>query len=305
MKISPEEVTILIPALNEAPTIGELVREFKNLGFSSILVVDGHSTDGTPELAEEAGAEVLVQSGKGKGSAIIEAFAKIKTTYILMLDGDGTYSPRDAEAMLNSLAEGADQVIGERFTRGSGAFTGLNLYGNRLINYLFKVAHGRYLTDILSGYRALRLSAVRQMQLTGSGFEIETEMAVESIRNGHAISVIPVNYSPRRGAITKLRPIRDGVRIARTIYSLAKMNNPVFYFGLIGFVIALAGICIGIYIVLEWLKGIEHIPLTILTMLLITLGFQIFIFGLMGDMLLSFHRELMQELHSIRKRPPI
>ncbi|MDH7593486.1 MAG: S-layer glycoprotein N-glycosyltransferase AglJ [Methanomicrobiales archaeon] len=304
MDISPDEVTILIPTLNEAPTIGELVRQFRAMGFPRIMVMDGHSTDGTAELAIREGAEVLVQTGRGKGNAIIEAFSKITSPYVLMIDGDGTYSPADAELMLTPLAKGADQVIGERFTRGRDAFSGLNLYGNRVLNYLFKVAHGAYLSDILSGYRAFKMAAIRQMQLFEGGFEIEAEIAVESVRNQHRIVVVPVSYMVRHGTLTKLRPFRDGMRIARTIYSLAKMNNPIFYFGLIGLVTALVGTGVGAYIVLEWLKGIEHIPLTILTMLLITLGFQIFIFGLMGDMMLSFHRELMHEIHNMR-RPPL
>lgn len=304
MDIRPEEVTVLIPTLNEAPTIGELVRRFRSMGFNSILVMDGRSTDGTVDIAKREGAEVLIQTGRGKGNAIIEAFSKITTPYLLMIDGDGTYSPLDAEQMLAALAAGADQVIGERFTRGSDAFSALNLHGNRVLNYLFKVAHGAYLRDILSGYRAFRLAAIRQMQLYEGGFEIEAEIAVESVRNGHRIAVVPVAYTVRSGTLTKLRPFRDGMRIAKTIYSLAKMNNPIFYFGLIGLMTALAGAGVGVYIILEWLKGIEHIPLTILTMLLITLGFQIFIFGLMGDMMLSFHRELMHEIHNMRRPPP-
>ncbi|MDD2473510.1 MAG: S-layer glycoprotein N-glycosyltransferase AglJ, partial [Methanoculleus sp.] len=280
MNVERDEVCIFIPTLNEAPTIGKLVEAFRERGFLNILVMDGNSTDGTPDIARSAGAVVRTQTGKGKGNAIIEAVEVIDKPYILMLDGDGTYSPNDAERMLAPLGRGYDHVIGNRLVNPDGAaFTRLNLLGNQLLNLIFKLAHGKDLRDILSGYRAFTLHSVRQMTLKEAGFEIETEMAVEAVRNGQQVAVIPVRYLARPGTTTKLNPFQDGIRIFSTIYRLAKMNNPIFYFGIIGLFISLAGGVIGVYVVLEWLKDIEHLPLTILTVLLITIGFQIFMFG--------------------------
>lgn len=307
MKIERDEVCIFIPTLNEAPTIGDLVREFQDRGFKNIFVMDGNSTDGTPDIALAAGATVRTQTGKGKGNAIIEAVEAIDRPFVLMLDGDGTYSPDDAEKMLDPLALGFDHVIGNRLTDpDAGAFTRLNLLGNQILNLTFKVAHGRDLHDILSGYRAFTLRSIRQMTLKEAGFEIETEMAVEAVRNGQRITVVPVRYLSRPGTVTKLDPFQDGVRIFSTIYRLAKMNNPIFYFGIIGLLISLAGGITGVYVVLEWLKNIEHLPLTILTVLLITIGFQIFMFGVISDMLLGFHREIIHQIEQLYNppRPP-
>jgi dolichol-phosphate mannosyltransferase len=114
MKFNKDEVCVLIPTLNEAPTIGTIVREFRDLGYTHILVIDAKSTDATVKNAREAGATVQTQSGRGKGNAIIEAFEVIEQPYILMLDGDGTYSAKDAEKMLTPLFLGFDQVIGDR-----------------------------------------------------------------------------------------------------------------------------------------------------------------------------------------------
>ena len=99
MEIEKDQVCILIPTLNEAPTIRDLVRAFRDRGYRRILVMDGNSTDGTAARAEEAGAEVRLQSGKGKGNAVIEAAGIIDLPYVLMLDGDGTYVPEDVENM--------------------------------------------------------------------------------------------------------------------------------------------------------------------------------------------------------------
>ncbi len=305
MKFEKDEVCILIPTLNEDLTIGKIVREFRELGYNNILVIDGKSIDNTVKIAIEEGANVHSQSGKGKGNAIIQAFDMIEQPYILMLDGDGTYSPRDAEKMLIPLFSGFDQVIGDRLVNAEeGAFSRLNLFGNHMLNLLFKIAHSRDLHDILSGYRAFSQLAVKQMNLKETGFQIETEISVEAVRNGQRIMVVPIKYSRRPGTATKLSPFHDGVRIVSTIYRLARMNNPMFYFGMMGIFTSFLGILTGIYVTFEWFQGINHIPLTILTMLLIVVGVEIFMFGMISDMLLVFHREIIQEVQLLQPQKP-
>ena len=305
MIVNKDEVCILIPTLNEDLTIGEIVREFRELGYNHILVIDGKSTDNTVKISRESGATVSTQSGEGKGNAIIEAFAIIEQPYILMLDGDGTYNPKDAEKMLTPLFSGFDQVIGDRLINAEeGAFSRLNLFGNHMVNLLFKIAHSRDLHDILSGYRAFTRSAIQQMNLKQKGFEIETEISVESVRNGQRVIVVPIKYSRRPGTTTKLSPFHDGIKIVSTIYRLARMNNPMFYFGMMGVFTSVLGILTGIYVLHEWLQGIDHIPLTILTVLLIVVGIEIFMFGIISDMLLIFHREIIHEIQLLQPQKP-
>jgi len=302
MSIDKDQVCILIPTLNEAPTISTLIDEFKRLGFTSMLVIDGNSSDATRELATAAGARVIVQRGKGKGSAIIEAFSVIDMPFILMIDGDGTYLPLDAELMLLPLSAGADQVIGDRLIETNRAsFSRLNYFGNQVLNRLFKLAHGRYLNDILSGYRAFTLESIRQLQLHEKGFGIETEISAEAVRNRQNIHIVPIHYHKRSGTPTKLNPFHDGLKITTTIYRLAKMSNPLFYFGLIGVIIFCCGIITGTYVIYEWIRQVDHIPLTILTVLLIISGFQIFMFGILSDMTLSLHREVIREIQAMKE----
>ncbi|MDD1686842.1 S-layer glycoprotein N-glycosyltransferase AglJ [Methanoregula sp.] len=305
MKFNKDEVCILIPILNEAPTVGGVVKEFKTLGYTHILVIDGKSTDNSVKIAREAGAIVRTQSGKGKGNAIIEAFEVIEQPYILMLDGDGTYSAKDAEKMLTPLFLGFDQVIGDRLINAEeGSFSQLNLFGNHMLNLLFKIAHSRDLHDILSGYRAFTRLAIQQMHLKETGFEIETEISVESVRNGQRVMVVPIRYSQRPGTATKLSPFHDGIKIVSTIYRLARVNNPMFYFGMMGIFTSILGVLIGLFVLLEWLNNIEHIPLTILTVLLIVVGIEIFMFGMISDMLLVFHREIIREIQLLQPPKP-
>jgi dolichol-phosphate hexosyltransferase len=302
MKVNPDEVCVLIPTLNESPTIGAVIKEFQQLGYTHILVMDGRSTDKTVEIARGLGVTVKTQSGKGKGDAIREAFDLVKQPYVILVDGDGTYTAKDAEKLLRPLYLGFDHAIGDRLnTADRGAFNVLNHTGNVLINILFKIAHGSDLHDILSGYRAFTMESVKAMRLKEKGFGIETEMTVEAVRNGQRIMVVPVHYRKRIGTRTKLNPFHDGTKIITTIYRLAKVNNPIFYFGLMGVVLSIAGVVVGVYVVMEWLKGITRVPLTILTVLLIMMGFEIFMFGVISDILLSFHREIIHEIQLLQQ----
>jgi Glycosyltransferases involved in cell wall biogenesis len=305
--VNSADICILIPTLNEAATIGQLIKDFRKEGFSNILVIDGNSKDGTGRIAGAEGARVVMQTGKGKGQAMIQAFGIIESPYVIMVDGDGTYLAREARSLLRPVLEGsADHVIGNRLKNYSpGAFTKLNLMGNRLINMFFDVAYGVKLKDILSGYRAFTLESVKELELNKTGFEIETEISVECILKKQRVEEVPITYLPRskKGA-TKLNPVKDGFRIGSTIYKLAKMHNPMFYFGIIGSVLILAGLVTGTYIVSEWLIGTDHIPLTILTTLLIIFGLQMFIFGTLSDFILTLHRQtvrLIMEQNKQRK----
>ncbi|MCZ7381597.1 MAG: S-layer glycoprotein N-glycosyltransferase AglJ [Candidatus Methanoperedens sp.] len=302
--MNKEEVCILIPTLNEGKTIEGIIKEFKSLGFSDILVIDGHSTDGTGEKAKNAGARVVIQSGTGKGQAVSQAFQLITSKYVVMIDGDGTYLPEEVEKILEPVVSGqADHVIGNRFVNyRKGAFTGLNLLGNRILNKIFGFAYGIWLKDILSGYRAFNYAAIKQIELNTTGFEVETEITVECVKKDLKIVEVPITYLARvSGAATKLQPIRDGFRIASTIYLLARTHNPLFYFNIIGGLLTISGMAVGIYVVDEWLKDINHIPLTILATLLIVTGIQMFIFAILSDLIVSMHRENMHTMRKIMK----
>ena len=294
-----EDVCVLIPTLNEAATIKQLIRDFKSEGFNNILVIDGHSSDKTRELAESEGANVVVQGGKGKGQALQEAFDIIDSDYILMIDGDGTYLAKDSHAMLAPVLKGsADHVIGNRFANYEPtAFTHLNLMGNKILNKIFGFAYGQWLNDILSGYRAFTRNTIKSLELNKTGFEVESEITIESVKKDLKIVEVPITYLARhtKGS-TKLNPLKDGFKIGATIYKLAKLHNPLFYFGIIGTIFLIVGSGFGIYVVTEWLDGVTHVPLAILTTLLIIIGFEMLVFGMMSNMIVSLHRELMRTI---------
>jgi len=297
-----ENVCVLLPTLNEEATIGQVIRDFRSEGFDNILVIDGNSKDNTRNIAESEGARVVVQTGKGKGQAIKQSFDLIEEDYIVMADGDGTNVASDVHAVLGPVLEGkADHVMGNRLANyEKGAFTRLNLFGNKLINKMFGFAYGIWLEDILTGYRAFNRRAIKSLDLKKLGFEVESEMTIESVKKDLRILEVPTTYLARHSeGATKLNPLKDGLRIGATIYKMAKMHNPMFYFGIIGAFFVAGGLFTGTFVVVQWFQGITRIPMAILTTLLILVGFQMFVFGIMSDLLVSLHRENMRFLRKI------
>jgi len=299
------DVCVLVPTLDEAETIAGVIDGLREAGYENVLVIDGGSTDGTVELAREHGARVEHQSGQGKGRAIREALSIIEAPLVLMLDGDGTYRPEDAEAMLEPLREGrADHVIGNRFAdMEPGAMPRLNRVGNRLINRAFAFIHGRDLVDITSGYRAFRRESVERFRLNATGFGIETELAVECIKHDADTEIVPVTYRSRpAGSDTNLRPVRDGAVILVTLYRLAKTNNPLFYFGSVGVLSLLFGAGIGTYVGVEWFtRRVSHEVLAVVAGVAILFGIQLLMFGVLSDMLLSLHREQLRRIERLER----
>ncbi|WP_128906706.1 S-layer glycoprotein N-glycosyltransferase AglJ [Halorubrum amylolyticum] len=291
-----DDVCVLLPTIDEAETVARVVELFRDGGLDEVLVIDGGSTDGTQEAAREAGARVVEQSGRGKGQAVREAVRDhIDAPYVVMADADATYDARDVDAMLDPLLSGeADHVIGNRFAdMRPGAMTRLNRIGNRIINLSFRLIHGERYRDILSGYRAFTRESFRRLHLTADGFGIETEMAVECVKNRQSVAVVPITYRERPGgSATNLHPIRDGGVIFLELYRKAKTNNPLFYFGSLGAISTGAGALMTGYVLYDWLvNGITHEIIAIAAVGAAILGIQLLIFGFLADMILSLHRE--------------
>ena len=298
--VDEDAVCVLVPTLDEAETIGDVIDGLRDHGYENVLVIDGGSSDGTVEIARDHGARVEHQTGSGKGRAIREALSLIDAEYVLMLDGDGTYRPADAEAMLEPLREGrAGHVIGNRFAdMEADAMPRLNQVGNRLINRAFALVHRRNLVDITSGYRAFTMESVESFRLKSTGFGIETELAVECVKHDVRTEIVPITYRARPDeSDTNLRPVRDGAVILITLYRLAKTNNPLFYFGSLGVVSLLFGGGLGIYVGVEWFtRSVSHEVLAVVAGVSILLGIQLLMFGVLSDMILSLHREQLRRL---------
>jgi dolichol-phosphate mannosyltransferase len=299
-------VCVLIPTYNEAATIGDVVERFRAAGFERILVIDGGSTDGTQEIARDAGAEVALQSGSGKGQAVREAVGTIEEPYVLLVDGDSTYRPEEADRLLAPLLAGeAEHVIGDRFAdMRPGAMTRLNKAGNRVINRAFRFIHGRDLQDILSGYRAFTRRSFERLTLSADGFGIETEMSVECVKHDIETAVVPITYEPRpEESETNLRPFRDGGNIIVRLYQMARTNNPIFYFGSVGVGSAIIGVLLASFVAYRWFfRDISHEVIALASGVALLFGIQLIMFGVLSDLIVTANRRQGRRIDSIDER---
>ena len=222
-QVRKEDVTIVIPTLNEVEAIGKVIDELKQYGYEKILVVDGHSTDGTAEVATSNGVDLVEQLGTGKTGALATAVEHVSTPYFLVMDGDLTYDPGSIERL---LAHGGtyDEVIGAR-TAGRENIPLINRFGNRLISWFFKILFGVHLSDVCSGMYLLKTSVARRLEFTTGGFDVEVEIAAQFANSGK-IADIPINYRKRIGQ-RKLSTVGHGLTILASTVRLANAHNPV------------------------------------------------------------------------------
>jgi glycosyltransferase involved in cell wall biosynthesis len=224
--VKQSNVLVLIAAWNEEEGIGPTLEELKNvLGDASFLIVDGNSTDKTVEIAKDAGAEILIQEGKGKGKAIAQAVKHINENfdYVILTDGDFTYPAGYIPKMLKILNDHPNigMVCGDRFT-GSldlGEQHNLLYFGNRFLAFTHNMLNGVELKDPLTGLRVLRADVLRNWKPKSKSFDIEVELNHQVERRGYAIKEIPITYRPRLGE-KKLR-LRHGLTIMKRILSEA------------------------------------------------------------------------------------
>jgi glycosyltransferase involved in cell wall biosynthesis len=212
--VTAVHVAALIPAYNEAATIAAVVRGLGGT-LAHVIVVDDGSTDETGGRARQAGAEVLRNARNlGKGWAVRRGLARVLAgpfTHVLLIDGDMQHLPGEAAGLLRAAeTSGADVVIGERvFNRSQmpASRYHANRIGSRALSWFVGVPIG----DTQCGFRVFRTDALRQLTLSATGYEIETEMLVKVRRRSGRIARVPVTavYTGQR---SKLRPIRDTTR---------------------------------------------------------------------------------------------
>ena len=231
---SGPRIAVLVPCLDEAATIGEVVAGFQaSLPGCEVHVYDNGSTDGTARLAAEAGAVVRTEPIPGKGRVVRRMFAEVDADVYVMADGDGTYDSARAEILVKRLVgEGLDMVVAARSGITTDAGRAGHAFGNRLFNRLYRALFGSGFTDILSGYRAFSRRFVKSFPAVSSGFEIETEMSVHASQLRLPVAEVEVDYGTRPdGSVSKLRTVADGTNILRAMLVLLKEHRPLAFFG--------------------------------------------------------------------------
>ncbi len=287
--ISKDDVTVVLPTLNEERAIGSVIERLLSEGYKNILVVDGYSKDRTVEIAREKGARVVYQKGRGKAGAIRTAIELVDTPYMLVMDADLTYDPKDIERLLKY--EGYDEVIG--FRRDRKNIPLLHRIGNRLISMTISLLMGQRISDPCSGMYLLRTEMAKRMELISEGFDIEAEIVSWMLAHGK-VAEVPISYGKREGE-RKLRSFRDGLRIILTAFKMAWLYNPVFLPTFIGSLLTIPGIVILFWqLYIRYVYGAERWSLgwAWLGLVLLVIGLQSFTVATITVMLKRMERRL-------------
>ncbi|TME86803.1 MAG: glycosyltransferase family 2 protein [Chloroflexi bacterium] len=282
------ELSIVMPCLNEAATVGDCVKQAREALAKyaingEVIVADNGSTDGSRELAAAAGARVVPVPMRGYGSALLTGIASARGEFVVMGDADGSYNFMAIDVFLARLREGYDLVMGNRFKGGvaEGAMPFLHRYlGNPVLSFLGRLFFSSEVGDFHSGLRGFRRSPILALDLRTTGMEFASEMVVKASVEGLRIAEVPVTLSPdKRNRPPHLRTWRDGWRHLRFLL----LYSPRWLFLFPGALLMVVGA-----LVLLWLlpgeRAIGSLRLDIHTLVYaaaaVVLGYQAVIFAL-------------------------
>jgi hypothetical protein len=228
LRTGPVRVSVVIPTLNEEASL-PWVLERLPAWVAEVVLVDGLSIDGTLSLARRLRPDAVFvhQLRRGKGAALRAGFAAASGEIVVMLDADGSNDPGEMDRFVDALRAGADFVKGSRYLAGGGSadLTVLRSTGNRCFVALANVLHGARFTDLCYGYCAFWRDRLDALRLTADGFEIETELALASLRARLAIREIPSHELERRAGTSNLKAVRDGLRVLRTMIAARRRRR--------------------------------------------------------------------------------
>lgn len=217
-------LSIVIPAKNEERTIGEIVERARRYA-GEVIVVDGRSTDATAAAAEKKGAKVVQDRGRGKGDAIRTAVPLITKKFVVFMDGDGSHDPADIPKLVRPLLNNAaDHVQGSRLLGGSSELHGgfdefLRLMGSSFITAGIGRRFRVRLSESQNGFRALKTSVLRDLDLRENITTIEQEMVIKTLKKGYRLIDIPAHEYRRRFGTSHIRISRVWFRY---LYSFLK-----------------------------------------------------------------------------------
>lgn len=218
------DVSAVIAAKQEGPTVGEVVRRAARFA-GQVFAVVGPSTDGTAEIAEHCGATIVADGGKGKGEAIRRVIPRVQTPITVFLDADGSHDPEDIPLLVEPIAAGrADHVSASRLTGGSSELHGgfdefVRLSGSSFITACINRRFRCSLSDSQNGFRAIRTAVLRQLDLRENGTTIEQEMIIKTLRGGWRMAEVPSHEHRRTHGVSHIVVWRSAPRYG---YSLVK-----------------------------------------------------------------------------------
>ncbi len=223
------KISIVLPVKNEAIGLSGLIESLLPYG-EEIIVVDGHSTDNTKEIVKKhPQARFVLDNGRGKGDGLRVGIREAKHEIIVFIGADGSHDPAEIPDLVKPILEGnSDMVIGSRAKGGSDEFkmdienlirqVGSD-FATTIVNYRWKTD----LTDIQNGFRALKTSVARDLNLKANDFDIEEEMVMKTLRKKYIISEIKSHEYVRQWGVSKLKTSKAWKFIYRILIEVIRL----------------------------------------------------------------------------------
>ena len=304
-----KNISIIIPIYNEELSINSLYNEIKNVvpnifNFHEIIFIDDGSNDSSFKIINQLALDdsqvisIRLNRNFGKSDALNEGFKLAKYEYIVTLDGDLQDDPNEIIKLINTLDEGWDCVSGWKKNRKDPySKTIPSLFFNTFINFF----SGLKLHDLNCGIKAYRKDAIQSLNIYGG---LHRYIPLLLFNNGYKVTECVVNHRPRKHGHTKYGKLRffHGIFDFLTISFLKKyFNKPMYFFGLIGFLLSFIGLLINLYLSVLWFQGISigNRPLFFLGILLMVVGIQSLSIGLIGELIVNNNRNKSKKIKEI------
>jgi glycosyltransferase involved in cell wall biosynthesis len=280
---SKNQISIVIPAKNEAANLQALLRQIKTVvPDAEILVIDDGSTDDTSLIAKNADATVIKHPySQGNGAAIKTGARKAKGDIIIFMDADGQHDPNDIPDLLAKLEEGYDMAVGARHVSTQSSW--LRKIGNSFYNWLASIMTGHRIEDLTSGYRAVRADKFRKfIYLLPNGFSYPTTSTMAFFRSGFPVAYVPIHAGKREGK-SHIQLFRDGMRFFIIILRIGALFSPMRLFLPISATVFITGLLYYAYTFSTTGR------FTNMTALLLMSSLLIFLIGILSEQISSLH----------------
>lgn len=283
-----EQLTILVPAFDEAETLGVVIPQLRTLyPLAEILVVDDGSTDETAAVAQAGGAQVVRHPyNKGNGASIKTGLRNATRELLVIFDADGQHDARDIEKVVEGIGE-YDLVVGARDENSQTDF-GRRLY-HHVLNLLATYLSGMRVPDATSGFRAARRGELMQfIHLLPNGFSTPVTTSLAYIKAGYSVKFVPTTMFKRQGGVSKIKPVRDGTRFIIIAFRMSTMFAPMKLFLPISGALLVIAV---VYTIIDLVFFSDRFHLTNTAVLLVVVSILIFLIGLVAEQIAALRFE--------------